>query len=353
MAESSEFSPPTHSIWLLGDTGAVQVDGQDPVLLGLQKDLKEHPSGCVVLLGDLIYPKGMPEKDDPGRAAAEAVMLAQLAVLKDYPGKVYFISGNHDWKKGSSTGWKNLRRLETFITEEMGQASVCMPQMPGPGPECVEIFPGFHLVFLNTQWWMQPGVRNPFRVASFFSELKEMLSHLNPKTTLICGHHPVRSHSLHGGKFRKKHHLFPLSLYGIGSPPLPGVGSLLLMYRKYVGAKEDMANPRYSKFREMLLDLLEGFPGISYASGHEHNLQWIKRDEINHLISGAGSKSYYVRKGKGTLFAGQKKGFFRLEVNQLGIQSLHIFEQEELDSEVRLTQSFNWSSLQQANLIKQ
>jgi hypothetical protein len=348
MAESLQMTKPTYPIWLLGDTGAVQVDGQDPVLLALQQDLSEHPEGCVILLGDLIYPKGMPEKDDPGRAAAEAVMKAQLAVLKNYPGKVYFISGNHDWKKGSSSGWKNLRRLETFITEEMGQASQCMPQMPGPGPECIELFPGFNLVFLNTQWWMQPGVRNPFRVESFFRELKEMLTRLNPKTTLICGHHPVRSHSLHGGKFRKKHHLFPLSLYGIGTPPLPGVGSLLLMYRKYVGAKEDMASPRYSRFRERLLDLMEEFPGLTYASGHEHNLQWIHRDLINHLISGAGSKCYYVRKGKGTLFAGQKKGFFRLDVTQQGIQSLHIFEQEQIDSEVKLTHSLNWSGLQQA-----
>lgn len=329
-------------IWLIGDTGAVQVDGNDPVLQALKQELLLYPNGCVILLGDLVYPKGMPEPEDPGRAAAEAVIQAQMAILKNYPGKVYFLSGNHDWKKGKSSGWKNVRRLESFISNEMGKSDVCVPLLPGPGPEIQEVFPGFNLIFLNTQWWMQPGIRNPFRVATFFRELEKLLSGLNPNTTLICGHHPVRSHSLHGGKFRKKHHLFPLSLYGIGTPPLPGLGSLLVMYRKFVGAKEDMASPRYSRFRENLLELFENYAGLTYASGHEHNLQWIHRDGIHHLISGAGSKCYYVRKGKGTLFAGQKKGFFRLDVSPEGIQSINIFEQETPEQKVVLTHSLDW-----------
>ena len=70
-------------IWLIGDTGAVQVDGNDPVLLALEQELALYPNGCVILLGDLVYPKGMPEPDDPGRAAAEAVIQAQLSILKN------------------------------------------------------------------------------------------------------------------------------------------------------------------------------------------------------------------------------------------------------------------------------
>lgn len=337
------MTAPPHSIWLIGDTGAVRTDGSDPVMITLEKDLGSRPGGCVVLLGDLLYPKGMPEPDDPGREKSEAIIRAQTRVLKDYPGIVLFLSGNHDWKKGSSSGWKNLRRLESFINLEMERRDVCVPLQPGPGPEVREIFPGFHLVILNTQWWMQPGSRNPFRAAHFYRELEKILARLDPRKTVVCGHHPVRSHSLHGGKFRKRHHLYPLSFHGLDNLPLPGVGSLWLMYRKFVGAREDMASSRYSRFREMLLELFEQHPGITYASGHEHNLQWIHRDGVHHLISGAGSKSYYVKKGKGTLFASHHKGFFRLDIGSGGIQSMQVFEQTEPEGPVLPTQLLDWN----------
>lgn len=332
-----------YHIWLIGDTGAVRTDGDDPVLMALEADLKTRPGGCVVVLGDLLYPKGMPETDDPGRQQAEEIIRAQTRILSEYSGTVFFLSGNHDWKKGSSSGWKNLRRLESFINQEMDSRDVCVPLQPGPGPEVREIFPGFHLVILNTQWWMQPGSRNPFRAAHFYQELEKTLERLSPTRTLVCGHHPIRSHSLHGGKFRKRHHLYPLSFHGLDNLPLPGVGSLWLMYRKFVGAREDMASSRYTRFREMLLELFELHPGITYASGHEHNLQWIHRDGIHHLISGAGSKSYYVKQGKGTRFASQHKGFFRLEIGEGGIERIQVFEQLVADGPVEPTLLLDWN----------
>jgi hypothetical protein len=329
-------------IWLIGDTGAVATDGTDQVLHALKAELLEHPGGAVIFLGDLVYPHGMPEQGVPERSHAEAIIQCQIDVVRDYPGKVYFLSGNHDWKKGSSSGWKNLRRLETFIHEAMGKKDLCVPVLPGPGPELVEVFPCFHLIFLNTQWWMQPGIRNTYRVQQFFLELESILNRVNTLSTLICGHHPLRSHSMHGGKFKKRHHVYPLTFHGLPHFPLPGVGSLWLMYRKFIGAKEDMASPRYSRFREMLLSIFERFSGLTYASGHEHTLQWIQRNGIHHLVSGAGSKSYYVREGKGSRFAGQKKGFFRLDIGAGGIETLNVFEQSKPDSAVILTHQMTW-----------
>jgi hypothetical protein len=308
MQENAHFS-----IWLIGDTGAVQTDGNDPVLALLNTVIMQENKGVIVFLGDLIYPKGMPEKGHADRAHAEQIMQVQLEAVRNYQGKLFILSGNHDWKKGSAGGWKYARRLEQFIHEALGRDQVCMPVSAGPGPELVEPYPGVYMIFLNTQWWMQPGEIKDQRGKIFFKELKDMLSGLPPEKTIICGHHPVRSHSLHGGKFKKRHHLFPLKLYGYRqSPPLPILGSMLVWYRKFIGAKEDMASPKYAWFKAQMLELLESFPGITYVSGHEHNLQWIQNKGVNHLISGAGSKAYYVQTGKGTQFASKSKGFLEL-----------------------------------------
>jgi len=330
-------------IWLIGDTGAVNPDGTDPVLQALAKELKENPDGILIFLGDLLYPKGMPEPNHPDRLRAELVIRSQTDIVKNYPGKVYFLSGNHDWKKGRIGGWKYVKRLEDFIEKQMGKQGLCLPVQPGPGPELTEPYPGIFLIILNTQWWMQPGKRKEFRAEKFFLELYQILEKLPPERTLICGHHPVRSHSLHGGKFKKKHHLFPLRLYGFKfSPPIPVFGSLLVLYRKFWGAKEDMSHSRYADFKKKILHTLEQFPGITYVSGHEHNLQWIFRNHVNHIISGAGSKAYYVRKGKDTVFCSNKKGFIRLDLGENSIQYFSSFEWNPEQKAVIKTYTKDW-----------
>jgi hypothetical protein len=329
------------SIWLIGDTGAVQTDGHDPVMKMLHNSITGHQKGIIVFLGDLIYPKGLPEIGHVGREQAEKIMRSQLSAVEAFQGKLYFLSGNHDWKKGSAGGWKYARRLAHFIHEALGRKEVCMPVSAGPGPELVEPYPGLFLIFLNTQWWMQPGEIKDERGKIFFRDFRKMLTTLPPDKTLIMGHHPVRSHSLHGGKFKKRHHLFPLKLYGYRQgPPIPILGSLLVWYRKFIGAKEDMASPKYAWFKAQMLDMLEDFPGITYVSGHEHNLQWIQDEGINHIISGAGSKAYYVKSGKGTRFASKSKGFIELIWQNAGVVGFRAHEWDK--NETSKITEMNW-----------
>jgi hypothetical protein len=85
------------------------------------------------------------------------------------------------------------------------------------------------------------------------------------------------------------------------------------MYRKYFGAKEDIAHPRYRHLRKRLIEIFKKYPGIIYASGHEHNLQHISKDHNHFIVSGAGSKLKYVlQTGKNLKFGMKAKGFFKL-----------------------------------------
>jgi hypothetical protein len=140
-----------------------------------------------------------------------------------------------------------------------------------------------------------------------------MLARNREKSILVTGHHPIFSDALHGGKFKLKHHLFPLTLYKKrGYVPLPLLGSAFTMYRKYSGAREDLSHPRYRKMRKQFRAVFEKYPNLVYAAGHEHNLQYIHRHENHYIVSGSGSKRAYVRPGKHCKFASSKNGFFKL-----------------------------------------
>lgn len=100
---------------------------------------------------------------------------------------------------------------------------------------------------------------------------------------------------------------------------MPLIGSLLPIYRKYFGAKEDIAHPRYRHLRKRLIEIFKSHPGIIYASGHEHNLQHISKDHNHYIVSGAGSKLKYVlREGKNLKFGMKAKGFFKIRIEKDG-----------------------------------
>ncbi len=309
-------------VFLIGDTGSINRNKPDPVMEMLKSHLSPEQESAVIFLGDNVYPRGLPEKGHLLRNEAEATLVAHHEALKDYHGRVIFIGGNHDWNKGRRNGLDYIIRQEKFLEKLFDGKNVFLPSNGCPGPSEVNIHPGFVIVLINTQWWMQRDARplgkaSGCRVSSeseFFDELKAILDRHSGKKILVCGHHPVYSYAIHGGRFKLKHHIFPLTLYDKSAYlPLPILGSLLPLYRKWVGAKEDMSHPRYRNLRNRLNALFSEYPNLVYASGHEHNLQYISKNHNHFIVSGAGSKLKYVlQTGKHLQFGRKSKGFFKL-----------------------------------------
>ncbi|WP_019946636.1 metallophosphoesterase [Hymenobacter aerophilus] len=306
--------PPRHRVALLGDPGAVATDGSDPVLQLLEQwEQETGAAGTIILLGDNIYPVGLPAPEHPGRAAAEARFNALLAALGRFAGRVVLLSGNHDWNKGRPDGWEYLRRQEAYAHEHLPTAHY-LPTDGAPGPVTLQLAEGLLLLVLNTQWWVQQGARPAADSRQPFRELRALLEANRHQQVLVAGHHPLYSNALHGGKFTAKQHVFPLTTVSKRAYlPLPFIGSLLPLYRKTVGAAEDMAHPRYRKMRRRLLRVLRDFPGVIYAAGHDHNLQYFQRDGGHYLVSGAGSKTAFVQAGGRATFVHEHQGFFGLD----------------------------------------
>lgn len=317
----------TYEVFLIGDTGNINRHNPDPVLETMKCHFDEDQHSAVVFLGDNVYPRGLPPLGNILRKDAENALIAHKQALKDYHGKVIFLSGNHDWNNGRYGGYEYIIRQEKYL-EKLFDKNVMLPSNGCPGPVEINVNPHVTLIIINTQWWLQPGFR-PIgaqcgcRVSSeedFFQQLTSILEENKHKRVIIAGHAPVYSYAIHGGRYKFRHHLFPFTIYHKRAYfPLPLIGSLLPIYRKYFGAKEDIAHPRYRHLRKKLIEIFKEHPGIIYASGHEHNLQHITKDQNHYIISGAGSKLKYVlREGKNLKFGMKAKGFFKIRFENDG-----------------------------------
>jgi hypothetical protein len=305
---------PRHRIALLGDPGAVATDRPDALLQLLAGWQQETgPAGTIIILGDNVYPTGLPAPEHLGRAAAEKRLRALLDALRVFPGRVVLLSGNHDWNKGRPDGYDYVLRQEAYVAEHLPTAQY-LPARGAPGPVAVQLAEGLLLIVLNTQWWVQQGPRPPADPKEPFRQLQQLLDANQHQRIVVAGHHPLYSNALHGGKFTAKQHVFPLTtVHKRAYLPLPFVGSLLPLYRKVVGAAEDMAHPRYRKMRRRLLRVLHQYPNVIYAAGHDHNLQYFQQQGGHYLVSGAGSKTAFVQKGGRATFVHEHKGFFSLD----------------------------------------
>lgn len=306
-----------YRIYLIGDAGSPSPTRTEPSLKLLKDKLdRESPQSAVVFLGDNLYPAGMPDSVDAARPEAERRMLQQLRAVEDFSGKIIFIPGNHGW---DNEGAVTLKRQEQFIEDYLERGNVFLPDDGFPGPVEIELMdnddhPGLRedirLVILDTQWWLE-GKDKPYGdtgeylledAGDFLRELENVLLDRRNDHVMVLGHHPLYSNGNHGGYFPLKTHLLP-----------PVFGSLYVGYRKFFGYPQDIQHYRYSQLKEELLRLFLRHQDLIYASGHEHSLQYFKKERKNirqhYVVSGSGSKEDFITRGRGANFAYNSKGF--------------------------------------------
>ena len=325
-----------YSVALIGDFGAVALQGNDPVKTIVQEWIMGRgPDSAILFLGDNIYPNGLPPEEDRKRAHAEQVLEAQLTMLQGFKGRIIYLSGNHDWNKGKRDGYDYLLRQEAYLLKRLGSPESYLPGKGFPGPVTVQLAEGLLLIVINTQWWVQRGKRpigaDFARAADnehdFFAQFKALLEQNRHQRILVAAHHPLYSNALHGGNFNVKQHLFPLTaahkkIY----LPLPVAGSLYPLYRRFFGAYEDMSHPRYKRLRRRLLNIMHRHSNVVYAAGHDHNLQYFCVQQNHYLVSGSGSKTAYVKKGGKAYFTHEQKGFMVFDFYDSGEGWLQVIE---------------------------
>jgi len=338
---------PYYSFFFVGDAGYAY-EGS-PVLESLKKQiLQAGEESCLVFLGNNIYPKGLPDEQNKKYNDAESRILAQLKILDEYPGKVFFIPGNRDWARGIKKGDKYLENQEKFVEDYLDDANVFLPDDACPGPVEVTLKDDIVLIILDTRWLNSEHEfdRNEYCEYTDLETVDELKRHIlrnlrdlilknQDKKIIIAGHHPLKSAGNFGGHFHWPENIFPL--LGVNKYlyiPLPGF--LYTGYRSFLGASQDLAHPEYKAYRKSVTSILEEQTELIYVSGHEHNLQYRQIDNIHQVISGSGSKTGYAANLKDYEYTGEHMGFSKINVYSNGEIWLEFWAPDENTGEARI-----------------
>ena len=313
-----------YQLYFIGDAGDANF-GSTLEIISKHSTLHNVPS-TAIFLGDNIYPKGLPDKQNKNRKASEKILLKEISLASEFD-NVYFIPGNHDWKNGQRSGIHSYMNQQRFIDSLKNSKIHFLPRDGCPGPEEIHLSNDLVLAMIDTQWflhpWDKPAGENSHCEAKtpldITIQLDDILNRNQGKRVLVVGHHPVFSYGPHGGVFTLNDHLFPLTEINKSFYlPLPIIGSLLPLYRKIFGNVQDFAHPLNKAMRRGIQEVMEQYPGTTYVSGHEHSLQYIEHDSIQYIVSGAGSKSNAVKRKAFSKFASSEIGFARMLITKNG-----------------------------------
>jgi predicted phosphodiesterase len=309
-----------HRFYLIGDAGNATSTSAQHTLKLLESELKNtNEPSTLLFLGDNIYPKGLPSKENtPERTDAENKLKVQLEIAKKIKGKTIFMPGNHDWYNGID----GLHAQENFVTTYLKDKKSFLPRKGCP-VEAIAISDAIGLIVIDSEWFLQDWdnhskmnddceIQNRLE---FFDELESLINKNQNKTTIIAMHHPLMSNGPHGGTFSFHKQLYPIK----NKIPLPIIGSFINLLRKTSGVSpQDLQNKQYQYLVDIIKPMLQNKQNCIVVSGHEHNLQYIEKDGIKQIISGAGSKKEAARAIGKNDFSYGGYGFTVLDVYENG-----------------------------------
>lgn len=321
------------NVYLIGDTGLPL--GSPSTFQYLTEVVeKGKDNDILIVLGDNIYPDGLPEPESNDRKLMEERLNVMLDIMDEFKGESYIIPGNHDWSQGGLDGWKKVLNQQDYVDQYLGSIDNWQPRNGCPGPVQVQISPNMVLIILDTQYFLHPWDKptsedgcTPGSTADALRELQFILKQNKDKNIIVAGHHPIYSYGPHGSKYRLKQHIFPLT--EINKKlwiPLPVIGSIYPLFRSWFGSRQDIPHPKYSSMKNAMHNFLKEVPNAVYVSGHEHSLQYIMEDSVHYVVSGAGCKSSNVGKGSGTMFRRQTHGFAQLIYEEKGDVILKMYD---------------------------
>ena len=322
IAIKDNFDNPTtvsHTFYLIGDAGNSDKEKSKSLFYALKERLvKADSSSTLIFLGDNIYPKGIPSKNNADRKLAEEKLNNQLALTEQFKGNTIFIPGNHDWY----SGLEGLKTQEKMVNDYFKSKKAFLPRR-NCAIDHVDINANLSLIVIDSEWFLEdwnehPTINEDCDIKTreqFFTELENQLNKNQKKTTIIAMHHPLISGGAHGGQFSWEKQLFPFE----SKIPLPLLGTAINLLRKTAGISlQDLQNKKYNTLIQRIKTLIKDKKNVVVVSGHEHNLQYIDQDNIKQIISGAGSKEEAARAIRQNDFSFGHQGYAVLQILKTG-----------------------------------
>jgi len=304
-----------HTIYFLGGSDQVQ-PGVSSIGQLLNDQIEESgKKSTLLLLGNNSLRRTTAISDSSRKSMEKRELLKRrYDFFNNLKGKYYGVMGTHEWANGSRKGMENVRILEEIIEDELDQGNIIRPPSGCPGPEEIEIGDSIVLLLIDTQWlfhnWDKPKIEEGCEAANnldFYVNLDDAIKRNYKKRIIVAGYHSLAGNGQHGGYFPTKAHFIPL----------PGLGSLNVLYRSGIGGVHDLHNPKYKEFINTMKDILKIHDNIIYVSAHEKTMEYHQMDNMHFLNSGSYSKGVEVAQ-KNADFASGKIGYGRIIIKKNG-----------------------------------
>lgn len=289
---TKDSSEVLHRFFLLGDAGNADEENSKRTLSFLKNQMQEaDKNSTLMILGDNIYPLGMPPEDAPEYSLAKLKLQNQLDITKGFKGSTLLIPGNHDWYHGL----KGLKAQERYVLDYFKNKKSFLPRNGCPIDK-LKINDEINLITIDSEWFLEdwnqhPTINTDCDIRSreaFFDEFEDVLNKNQDKINIVAIHHPMMSGGSHGGHFSLKKQLFPIG----NKVPLPIIGSLINVIRATSGISPQDNNSRYyQQLINRMRNIVQGKDNIVFVSGHDHNLQYLEDRDFKQVISGSGSKT--------------------------------------------------------------
>jgi len=319
----SQESKPVQTIYFIGDTGLDTIPSLAVQLLAFE--CFDNQNSTTIFLGDNVYPSGLHLGNRTKALKSQRILLNQFDLFQNYMGRMFWLAGNHDWRNGKVSGRLAVLQQAEFCNNWFKEKSlvsnrnafVFTPLGARIGPVTSKLSDNLLLVMFDSAWILhhdvfhrvtrENGLSTRATLEKFYSSLDSLLSEATKQgnQVVIAAHHPVFSNGVHSHRKEPLRILInytPLQFFG-----LFGLNRLM---------NQDLFQPRYIRFRRHMTEILSKYPGAIYIAGHEHNLQYLEYNNVNYVVSGAGSKTSRLDRYRypSKFMDDSQTGFFSLEV---------------------------------------
>jgi hypothetical protein len=296
----SEVNNPVESLILVGDAGA----SNKTYIRFLQQEAEKTAATTVVFLGDNVYPRGIPSREDPTYDQAKKLLMLQAKPFINSTARAFFVPGNHDWADSKSEGWDNVRNEETLLAKTLGTGTL-RPSSGCPGPDVIHNSKFLYVIAVDSMWFLhkfsKPTVGNSECQFSseeqFSNELKRLVNQRPAGASLvIVHHHPLASSGHHAVETK---------------------------------CPNSMGCPAYQRFIEIMYKALEQHPAFICAAGHEHTLEVRESPSTGcrwGLVSGTGSYTSKIYNREGARYVESVPGFMRVDFFADGRKKLTVLK---------------------------
>lgn len=308
-------------IIFIGDAG--EMNFKQETIIPLAAELVLKGKTTVMFLGDNIYPSGMGLPGSKEESETAVILRSQYEPMRAKGAPVYFIPGNHDWDKMGKEGLAKIRAQGKFLEAQQDSLLKLIPANGCPDPIEIPLSADAVIIAYDSEWWLFPYKKTDSESdcgckseEDVLLKMKELLNKNKSKTVLVTSHHPFHSYGVHAGYYSWKDHLFPLTVLNKNFYiPLPVIGSLYPFLRSTVFSNpEDMSHSDYKRLKREVNEVFEGFPNYIYISGHDHGLQFIKKEDQYQIVSGSGAKSSSIKDNKNLLYKNSMQGFVTVDM---------------------------------------